>query len=250
MKKKSFIADQCMDIGLFVIGVLLLLILYFGIFKNIIDKIKDGVGPEVLLSLTLICFLFYALFLFTSFFWEYYCYRTSRKRNWTVFWTIFLMIFSFSVGSYLIINSYGEPKLDLVLRDSNNIRDIVGNISCSDNEGRLIAGERVFCEIYPFLQNASGRVTFILGNTHTFQDFDDEIVFRPPYDMERIMFQIRGIDNFNDSYDLQVSNDFKFLSKEDYDKREDKLITYFIILLGAVLFSVPSMMNNFKSLRD
>lgn len=41
MRKESFIADKCADIGVFIFAILSILAFYFGIFRNIIEKIKD-----------------------------------------------------------------------------------------------------------------------------------------------------------------------------------------------------------------
>lgn len=250
-KKDGFLAHKCVDLFIFIIGLVTVIILYFTIFKNIIERLRNGIGEEVFWILILICFVFYALSLIVAFFWEYYCFRKNRDRNWMVFWTIFLMIFFLFVGGYLIIHSYGEPQLSLVLRDSNNIRNVVGNITCADADGRLIAGEDIYCETYPVLQNISGKVLFGSRKKMDLSYLlDDDLTFVAPNSTSRIIFLIGGFDDSGKYYDVQVGYDIGFFSPEDLDGRRDKMITYFILLIGAVLFSVPSMMNNFKNLKD
>jgi hypothetical protein len=172
----------------------------------------------------------------------------TQMPNLWVFVTLTLMTLFFATGAMVLNHYYGEPQLSLVLRNSDNIYEIKGNITCKDNLGLLTAGNEIYCEVNPKLTNISANVSFQINNgSIIIQNFSD-LRFFAPEDVYNILFNIRGIDIHNETLNLQVGYRIKFYTETERRELGEKYATYFLFLLAAVLFSVPVMMNNFKSL--
>jgi hypothetical protein len=175
----------------------------------------------------------------------------NKKMNWWMNGTLTLMVLFLVIGGVLIHWYYGEPKLSLVLRNAENNEVVLGNITCADSSGRILAGNLLYCEMNPqnlFLTSATATFTLNDGTKRSL-DFSN-LSFLAPDNSNYLSFEIIGKDSANKTVHLSVGSQIRFYNKQQAEDRKDKLLSYFIILLGAVLFSVPSMMNNLKNLGE
>ena len=151
MKTFRELALRYSDLVMILFGFIGFFLIYIFILPPLINEIREGIGPLVFSSIVLIFFgVGVPTFLFHQL-WDYYCVRNKRKKNWMVVYTIALMILFLSVGSYLIVHSYGESKLDLVLRNSDNLNEIKGSLHCTDNSGKFLEDSQVYCRLSPRL---------------------------------------------------------------------------------------------------
>lgn len=169
------------------------------------------------------------------------------KSRWITM-TIFLMVLFFVTGTMIISHTFGESDLSLALRDCET-KQIVGNITCKDANGRLFAENEIYCELSPKpFQIVSANVSFRLDNggekTIDFSNY----TFTAPYNSNYIFFKISGLNVYNQSSCTEIGYPFRFYTKEENDDRNNKIVSYMILLLGAVLFSVPQMMKNFMDM--
>ena len=110
----------------------------------------------------------------------------------------------------------------------------------------VIDGNEIFCEVNPELNVISAQVSFRLSDGTTINYNFSDPKFIAPENSNYIRFEIKGRGQLNKTLNLEVGNPIKFYTEEEYSKREEKFIIYFIGLLAAVLFSVPHMMRNLK----
>ncbi|MCK5021380.1 MAG: hypothetical protein KAS32_30490 [Candidatus Peribacteraceae bacterium] len=162
--------------------------------------------------------------------------------------TLYLMFLFLVVGLCLISYNFGETQLSLFLRDSDNIGQVVGNITCEDDAGKMIVDHEINCEFYPNISIISANVTFTLKNGSTvIYDFSNRN-FIAPDNCKYVYFRMVGIDENNETLRLEIGYPMSFYTEKENEERNEKYIAFIILLFGAVLFSVPSMVNNFKNL--
>lgn len=228
----------------------LYILYYFG--QAIIDILKDlARNFDTLLVVSLSLFSFFLVFIYFNILRPALTHFNDLwvKYYWRLH-TIYVAFCIFILGAIFITFTFGKPQLSLFLRDSTT-GDKIGNITCEDhyNIGRFIAGNEINCDYAPKLTNMSGNVSFILSNgANKVQMISDPIVFNSATDVERITFNIYGLDEHNQNKSFVTSNNFKFLTVDEEEKRNDTFITYFLALLGIILFSVPPLMATWKTL--
>jgi len=161
--------------------------------------------------------------------------------------TILLMSVFLTFGMWLIGSAYGKPEINLVLRDGTNISSVIGNITCADSLGSVIAGNKVTCTVLPALQNVSKYVEFhfINGSTDGFI-FNDS--FQAPNNVDRVSFKINGTDTNNRTQHLEVGQSIQMPSYEKYLEDKKNRFTLFYALLGAIVLAIPTMMKNLREL--
>ena len=241
---KTFIEDLLIILtGIFYFSVILIFLII--LIPDFIKEIGELRFLMYVSAFTVITSLWYGI----STVWNYFLKKRNEKMNlWLNITFYFITIFLFIGGMFIIMN-YSEPKLSLKLRNSENPKEVLGDINCEDNSGRLIAGNRIYCEIQPQIKVISANVSFRFGKNSMTYDFSD-LNFIAPKNIDYIYFKIRAVDELNKTLNLEIGNPIEFYTEQKYNEREDKFITYFIWLLGAVLFSVPHMMRNFKYLAE
>lgn len=179
-----------------------------------------------------------------------FIYFTSKKMRWWKWATIICICFLLYVGVMFINLTVGIPNLDLRLWDLNGGVVIGGsNISCTDSSNRLLVGQNISCKFNVPLIEYNATVKFLLQNgSETNHSSYNEITFISPDNVKRIIFEIDGIDNNTKTRKLGVSSEFTFLTPQGDIDRQNKVVAYFLALLGITLFSVPAMMRNLESL--
>lgn len=161
--------------------------------------------------------------------------------------TLLFMVLALAIGLFVVSSTLGPPKLDLVLRNADNIGQVLGNISCKDASGKLLLDNMVMCKIYPELNNLSAIVSFRIDNGSEINYDFSNLSFMPPPSTNYISFGMHGIDQYNKTLKLVVGYPFTFYTKEEANKRSGEYITYIVFIFG-VLFAIPAMMNSFKNL--
>lgn len=212
----------------------------------------SDMNPALKSSLFVGVFVIFALWLGSTVLIAYFMRRFhNKKMNWWINATLTFMVLFLVIGGVLIHWYYGEPELSIVLRNAENNEVVLGNITCADNSGRILAGNLLYCDMNPKnMSLTSATVTFTLDDgTERPLDFSN-LSFLAPDNSNYLSFDIVGKEPANKTVHLSVGYRIRFYNKQQAEDRKDKLISYFIILLGAVLFSVPSMMNNLKNLGE
>jgi hypothetical protein len=224
----------------------LLILLYFPSFLN-------SLGPEATVASTWIVIIseILIIFLFITFLIIKFIEKIKHKRidNW-IKATLLLMIIFLIIGWGLIAFNYGETEINLVLRNSENIGQVIGNITCSDNAKKVIVDHEIKCIIYPNISIISANVTFTLYNDSKISKDFINLNFTAPRDCKYVYFKISGINQNIKTVKLEVGYPMTFYTEQENQSRNEKYIGFVILLFGAVLFSVPSMMNNFKDLNE
>ena len=239
--------DTCVDILMFLYFVSFLIITYYIVSPFILaffSGVETFLVNELAFALTIIFFTAF----FIDYFLNYFIKRKkSKKPNRWIRSTLFIIIITIILGSIIIIHYFGETKIDLALRNSDNMERI-GNITCEDASGKIIVDHEIICKIYPNLKDKSGTVFFKMDDgTDSQQDFS-ELRFIAPYSVNYVLFKINGTDE-NDNYlRLEIGHPIKFYTEEESEKRKEQYLAYIIGLIAAVLFSVPTMMVRFKKL--
>lgn len=185
---------------------------------------------------------------------NYFCKRLKSERKRWISITIYIMLLTLVLGHVYIDFEFNSTEINLVLRDYRNHSEwgkINGNISCITNDGKVLKyGQVIICRLQPELYNSSKEITYrYLNGSEIIEKFEHNFVFRVPENIKNIGFQYEGYDKNNEYHNFIVSNNIKFISPEDEDMYEDRLITLYIWLVG-VMFLIPTMMNNMKQLWD
>lgn len=230
---------------------ILILVLY-AFSPLFIELSKDFMKNfEALLVFYLVTFsyalyVFYGIIRIIS---ETYHVNWWNKNKWTIH-TVYFMFCIFVLGTVFITVMFGKPQLELVLREAVN-GTVAGNIACIDNSGYLIVGNEISCTTEPRLSNLLVFISFdFLNGTHTITHGQSNLTLTASSNLRRIGFNIRGVDDNNQNRSFVTSNDFNFLSEDEAKERKDNFITFFLALLGIILFTVPAAMVNLKQLAE
>ena len=179
-----------------------------------------------------------------------------KKKNlypWVTFLIILIVLFS---GMLLINGLYGykNSNIELFLNmggDSSNRYLGNGTIKCSTPHTDVFVGTEVECIINPPSNISSINVTLIslVGNEQKIEI--ENMKFKIPYEISKLIFRINVISEGNKAIFLTTASDYEniIITKENSREREEKFILYFLALIGILFFSIPSMMKNFKNLR-
>ena len=176
-----------------------------------------------------------------------------------ILWHIMKTYSAFSINDFIIccgykgymikeyFANYSLHNSDITLDLKKN--EIVGNLDCRDTFEFFVAGSEVTCDIQPAIKNYTVLINFSLENGSTKSIVNqNEISFIAPQDVKRISFTIYGYENPENILNLGTGRYFKFLTSEEETQRKDKIIAYWLGLLALILFSIPSMMINLRSL--
>ena len=229
--------------------IFVLIYILYSSFTPLINLL--GFEKETYYYISLVIILITCMTIIFHTIYAYFDQRFKLNQFW-IFYTILIMIYLLCIGACFINNEFNPQKLDLVLRDSNNINHVVGNISCSDTSGNMRVGRWVSCKIYPLINITRADAVFVLNNgtMPPFVSLDPNLGFYAPENLEKIRFYIYGVNLEGEEVSMQVSNKYHFFTDEEIKDNKNKKLSYFILLLGAVLFSVPSMMNNLKQISN
>jgi|GEM_PF-1980748 len=197
---------------------------------------------------------FYALYVFYGIIRiisETYYAAWWNKNIWTIR-TYYAMFCILILGIVFITIMFGKPQFELVLREAVN-GSIAGNITCTDNSGYLLIGNEITCTTEPKLSNPLVFISFdFLDGARPQPHGQSNLTFIAPSNLQRIGFNIRGVDEYNQNRSFVTSSDvtgsLKFLSEEEAKERKDKFIGFFLALLGIILFTVPAAMVNLREL--
>ena len=229
-----------------VLSIIAIVIVGASFFQIIIDIFKKNFEERLIENLR----VFFWFLLSTTITFLVLSYINVFKnviKNWK-FWTIYLMFFFFVIGLIFINITFGKPELSLYLRYPNNSN--FGIVSCNTYDKLpLIVGNKISCDIEKeeFPLNYQKMEVIFIGN-------NDEILiynfsgFNAPTNVRKVIFNVTGLDNKDQIIELKASDSFKFLNKDEFEKRNENFTTYFLALLGVVLFSVSTLMYNLKHL--
>lgn len=255
--KDFFIANKEMIIiiPLIIIGIV------YAIFKMVRGFIKisydifikhfGSEGDILLLWFFLFVLLGFSIYAILSF-----INRNSKKKLnlWKIF-TYYLMFSIFFLGMIFIdVNSNLDDPLKLIIRDSKNNLPVEGGfIYCNLTKNIYLAEDHVYCSINTNLNNFTSFVTFFYKNKtesegELEQIGNQKIHFIAPKDLDQIYF--RFIENtVEEEYKLyHVRNLYHFPTKEELLEIKKEFVGLFLGLLAIVLFAIPSMMINLRSL--
>ena len=224
------------------------------VFKNMDSELKNN-----------LLFTFLFLFVFTYFFailkWRYL--KITNKEQRTGFWiTIGIMFWILVSGAVFINTQFGDNDIHLVLRDDllNNDGQMYtilngGQIHCFAKYGKYLAYNKfVLCKTEPELIYVNHTfVEFTLQNGSQIKldenELHNRLEFRIPEKAEGIRFSLSGYDANKTDHYFSGGINSNFLSPEDEDIYEERLITLYIWLIGAI-FLIPTMMHNLNKLYD
>ncbi len=226
------------------------------ISKDMWDNILKGIGISIVFTIFLIIFV---LILERTKISEKILNNDISNRKW-VYSTIILMVIILIVGFVTIQNYFDESKLSAVLTDRSNESKTYGYINCEDKiNHKTIIGHKLYCVTNPkidilngsniklYFHNNKPPKTYELINSSS--EDSRPLFIAPEGDVYQATFEILWQDENHKKIKAGgTDNEFRFYTKQEIKENNNKSLTYFILLLGAVLFSVPSMMKNFKSL--
>ena len=195
----------------------------------------------------LICIIFIIFItLFTDF------ERNTKIKPWFLY-TIFIMSVCFFVGTLLLDNLYGYDPISLQLNEYENVTNKYDAIlECNPTDAKyLFVGSHVNCRIIgkykTDINNATTTFTPYLGDKREINTME-LIEFITPENVSRIHFKINATNPDGDMLLLEAAGDRTFYSHEEFRERNEKFITYMILLLGVIFITIPSMVLNFKRL--
>jgi hypothetical protein len=173
-----------------------------------------------------------------------------KKPNWNLLYMFLVMVLLLFIGTDMLNNVYGDKPLELKLFYENN-QSLYGNITCNNpNIGKVYIGSKAVCDVRPKLCITKSQVLVIshLGIAqmlnNTINCANSTIEFTAPSDNYYISFDISS-----DNKNVTVGNPHEFYDYKTSSERHEKLITYFLALLGAILFSIPSLIANIIKIR-
>ena len=177
--------------------------------------------------------------------------RFWNKPNWNLLYMFLIMVLLLFVGTDMLNNVYGDKPLELKLFYENN-QTLYGNITCNNPHiGKVYVGSKTVCDIQPKLCITKAQVLVIshLGIpqilNNTIHCDNSTIEFIAPADNYYISFDISS-----DSENVTVGYPHEFYDYKTSSGRHEKLITYFLALLGAILFSIPSLIANVIKIKE
>ncbi len=204
------------------------------------------------------CFNYMILFFIIGVLYLYI--NKGHRPNLWIYFTIFIMLLLLFGGIYLIdaVYGYNNAKFKLPtwsLVNENGVN--TNNLTCSSPQGtRIIVGNQLNCSISPSLSNitqleANITVKTIFEDKKSFKmdlavGTDNTFLFTPQSDVAYLGSSIsyKDVNGRTVYLSTDILYYYKFYTKED----EQNFMTSSIVLLGVILFSVPSMMVNFRKL--
>lgn len=230
-------------------GWLIYKLTYFEFLRNIFEK---NFGKYAILNLfTFTIISLFVLFLIYLIINRIYSFK-KEKPNWWIWGSILCMLFFFCVGFFFIDSQFGNKDIRFNLNDDVAHKQ-VGTINCTNHRGALLVTDNVNCEISPKLTILNAAVDFDMENgglvSKTMEN-EKQLSFLVIPGISKITFKLRGIDEKGDIRLLSTAAPYEFLTEEKYQKNKENFILYLIALFGIVLFSVPSMVNNFKNISE
>jgi hypothetical protein len=214
------------------------------LLNNLGDLSLKNMRINFLYSLTISFLISYSLFLVFGI--------IFRKSNLKIlFWvTIFICLFVFIFGFFVINLFFGVSPLSLVLWDGGEVH---GSISCNNSFGEIFPGKTLHCHVEEDynLYNVSVFVVFEQNGSWTDEKNIgnyDRIYFVVPEECESIQFIIEGYDSNGGFTSLDVVSSNPFLTKEEFKDRRNSFLKYLIGLFAVVFISIPLAVINFRKL--
>lgn len=236
--------------GFFIWVQLYIIKLFFPVIGNVFKSNFDEFTYTQLIasitySIVLIIFSYFTIIIYDS--------VTKTETNKWFYWTVILIIIFILLGFVFVNAEFGVQPLTFRLREAGHIENVLGNITCRGLNPQILAGERAICSVEPQLKIISAELitTDAKGEGSQIDILGKERMnFTAPIGNIKLQFNIDGFDSKGNKQFLSTTSVYDFLTKEEYDKRREKLLTYLLGLFFIALFSIPAMMVNLKKLRE
>lgn len=216
------------------------------VFKSNFDEFTyTQLIASITYSIVLIIFSYFTIIIYDS--------ATKTETNKWIYWTVIFIIIFVLLGFVFINAEFGVQPLTFRLREVGHIENVLGNITCRGINPQVLAGERAICNVEPQLKIISAELitTDAKGEGSQIDILGKERTnFTAPIGNVKLQFNIAGFDSKGNKQFLSTTSSYTFLTKEEYDKRREKLLTYLLGLFFVALFSIPAMMVNLKKLRE
>ena len=214
------------------------------LFKSNFDEFTyTQITASILYSIILIFFSYLQLKIINE--------VTKPKINSWIYWTIILIIIVILFGLVFINAEFGVKPLSFRLREVGHIENVLGNITCRGLNSYILTGEIAICSVEPQLKITSAELiaTDAKGYGNQIDILGRErLNFTAPIGNVKLQFNIDGFDSKGNKQFLSTTSSYEFLTKEEYDKKREKFLTYLLGVFFVALFSIPSMMVNIKEL--
>ena len=234
--------------GFFIWVQLYIIKLFFPVIGNVFKSNFDEftytqITASIVYSIVLIIFSYFTIKIYNS--------LTKLKINEWIYWTVIFIIIFVLFGFVFVNVEFGAQPLVFRLREVGHIENMLGNITCRGLNPQILAGERAICNVEPQLRIISSELitTDAKGEGSQIDILGKERMnFTAPIGNVKLQFNIAGFDSKGNKQFLSTTSTYDFLTKEEYDKRREKFLTYLLGLFFVALFSIPSMMANLKKL--
>ncbi len=256
--------------GVFAIIFFLIYILSIPYLQTLTPKVVMSVMPFLfLISTSFVVFAHYQssamrlvsglIFLVVALVYPFLLRNDWKKPKFWIIATITIMLLAFVIGLLFINGLTGYEPLEWYLNVEGNVFNQYGTIDCTSQNKfttqKLFVGKNVTCLIDPPLNVTTAKVKFVSYSAEPDRDIfpdiisgDSRIIFTAPGNVSLIFFEITGVSQKNITLSLNTLGEHTFYTSEEYKERNQKFITAILVLFGAILFSVPSMMVSFRKL--
>lgn len=163
--------------------------------------------------------------------------------------TILLMLAFFVVSIFYVEVSIGQGDLNLVLRNSSDIKQVIGSIDCTGgSKSFLLVEETIVCKITPELEEERATVQFIyLNKTKSPQILLEDHSFNAPNNLTYIYFEVNGKKDTG-QYSANVGYPYSFLTEDEALEKKKEFIKYLGAIFAIIFITIPLMMGKFKEL--
>ncbi len=187
-------------------------------------------------------------------FWFYPLSLGDWKPNLWIYASFLIMGILFCFGTLAIDQLYGYhpfpnsiPLEDIDVRQKNFTLECGPTVSAR----KTLAEVRHYCRITPETEIGNIEIGFF-SNQGKIKDRELKnvkyIFFTPPPKTVHTNFFLEIQTEVNETLFLFVDENYSFYTYEEHQKRQGYFITYLLALIGAIFFSVPTMIVNFKKL--
>ena len=190
-----------------------------------------------------------------SMFLHNFMHSKDREFNRWFHLTLATGIVMLLLGIHSINLILSVPDLDSILKDMDDDDKITGEIDCAAESREFLEGKSITCKIIkPELSdfNWSVVLTDIEGSktlfNQTLLSTPNHIEFEALKDTKYVYFEIHGISDDQETYNLHVGRSFEFITPSKLAEVKEKRLTYVLSLIFVILFSVPSSMVAFRNL--
>lgn len=169
--------------------------------------------------------------------------------------TLSLMCLLFFFGMFSIneVIGYNPIKFNLIEDIPGPLVRYSGTVECRSDEAEIyFANDPIRCEYKPNIEfkDISTNTRFKVENYSfiNLTDHDLNVTFIAPEKGTHAYFELSGIDTNNNQRYLSVSYPYKFLTRDEYEKNKQLVLTAIISLLILILVTVPSAVINIREI--